>query len=1821
MIGFKGFKHWRWTVGIATVGVLALGLTLQGAPGEKAPLEMQKGVLNTDASSGFGSGPKVPISEDDSVFYAPQGTIPIAPEAFAIPGASGNPDFVGLGGGVAIGSCRFSIECDDCDPCTRDVCALGTCIGGTNDTLGCQNSADCIGGGSCSIGSCATDGNPCTTGDDCVSSGNCVQSTDFFGKCANFAVPEGGAGGCNDGLECNGVESCDANGDCVGGTPLCNVEDRCVEANDTCFVSCLLDAECEDVDNLLCNGIGICDPKTCVGGANEFDPCRDNSECDSGDCSGGGTGTCSIDPSSEDPCGEGAICNEGANSGDPVVCGPGRCCDPNDINNCEQTTAALCPGGFTFIGGSTGEVCSGADPDQPALNEKCPNYSGGIAPQGNYTVSVGGISISGCDIETLGDDYTVVDKGGTGFILVRKVRFAAGVVPGASVRFGVEFRSSDGTFIEDFFFGDGVNIVGGNAIREVNLLSPLVVPASGIVSLRAREEFGPNGRITWLATDGTDVGTNDAGSMYVNGEVVTDFLGECNGGDRDGQWCNRGASIDDPQQGCPGTGTTCDDVPDVLAFEIVGDSAQSPAGACCDSETGLCSIQLPWDCREADGSFQGAGSSCFVCSGDPFVSCNADPDCSICIDGSNAGNPCTDNAECPGIGAFCDLGGFCRLVPPACTQNACCDKSGTCVTVIGGLCSGNSAECRNDAECPKGETCEANCISGTPQGFGTDCEPNCCDQSAPSGGDFCGDAPEHAIHVPLPGEIPLSYTFTGDNSLATFGEYADDCDESPLPADNCCESGLFNPDGNILDRGWWEVIRTDACSDMRVDLCCSDPVKRPAWGFGLWKGCTCGNATGTQVVEEPIGNNTDDGERGGPFCTGDDNFWFTMNNVPRGRWSYPILSTPAGARGPYSLHVTVEACEQAACCSPICGPPPNGSVALMPRTGRPCSARDVTACPSGECIGGICDGGPLYGQACEFCPSPGVCTDGTCLAGDRDGLPCIVDQCGGGTCEEDACPGGTCVDGICDGGPLDTEECIVGCTVTDQIECEFAGGSFHGTDSTGAEDDNVNCGVGTPQDPFLCGDGACCTGPAECVDTFGGARLIKSDCVDILDGLYIAGGRCNFAVSPCPACGIGSPSEPSANCQDVGSGAFVLLSDQDVGNGQGFVRAEDFIIASGAGVIDELCTQGAWIGTSDNPDRVDCACVGDNQDDCVPKVEDNFIITIYNDNGGIPGTVFATRSGDEVTMVRVLEQQFGNFDIWNMSITLDPPITGLFPGIPYFLEIKANTDRPFGAEAPGPNECSWFWSESNGSLANDNYSMAALGGYTRSSVSTFDCAFCLPDPLARTTAPLGACCDCGFLGCLEVPFSDCTNNDFNGGGAGDLWRPGETCSGQCPNSEPFGSDCATEALEVCDNQSFAAGECPAGSLEPPIAFDNRCAGTDGPSPEPTEFGESLMEADLWFNYVTTCTGRVLVSNCVNTTFDTVIGLYWDPTNPTVCPCPSDPGFTRIGTTHDGGCSVGFIGAVADQLVQDKEIGTCLTVRVAGWGDPDESEPSEEGQGQFTIDCLEQSCFVSAPAEPEFIKEQISRKTRYLSFLAGDIGRTQAIRVEFVTLEAPYDIWNGTRMWVGEPVVYCENSGQGTQASVGGNCGPSPGLAEGTYLASTLECSPFFTEWAGACDTGSCVSGFRDGESCVDDADCKKVVHVFHDAIAPGSFFDLQVIEENCALTLEPSYSPILSLTTSKWGDLIKDFTTDPPGPPDDSVDITSDVTAILQKFQNTINLTMPRADVEPLTLNGKGDIADVTFVLDAFTGVLFQDVSFVPEDPGDAPCTTIAGSD
>jgi hypothetical protein len=70
-------------------------------------------------------------------------------------------------------------------------------------------------------------------------------------------------GNCDDGIFCNGAETCDPVNDCQLGTPVdCNdgvgcTDDSCDEANDTCANN-PNDVNCPD-DGLFCNGTEFCD--------------------------------------------------------------------------------------------------------------------------------------------------------------------------------------------------------------------------------------------------------------------------------------------------------------------------------------------------------------------------------------------------------------------------------------------------------------------------------------------------------------------------------------------------------------------------------------------------------------------------------------------------------------------------------------------------------------------------------------------------------------------------------------------------------------------------------------------------------------------------------------------------------------------------------------------------------------------------------------------------------------------------------------------------------------------------------------------------------------------------------------------------------------------------------------------------------------------------------------------------------------------------------------------------------------------------------------------------------------------------------------------------------------------------------------------------------------------------------------------------------------------------------------------------------------------------------------------------------------------------
>ncbi len=255
-----------------------------------------------------------------------------------------------------------------------------------------------------------------------------------------------------------------------------------------------------------------------------------------------------------------------------------------------------------------------------------------------------------------------------------------------------------------------------------------------------------------------------------------------------------------------------------------------------------------------------------------------------------------------------------------------------------------------------------------------------------------------------------------------------------------------------------------------------------------------------------------------------------------------------------------------------------------------------------------------------------------------------------------------------------------------------------------------------------------------------------------------------------------------------------------------------------------------------------------------------------------------------------------------------------------------------------------------------------------------------------------------------------------------------------------------------------------------------------------------------------------------------------------------------------------------------------------------------------------TCFPSTAPEPERLDlpgSPISQKIRYLSFMAGDPGMSQAVRIAFAVLPAPYDTWNGVQMYVQEPQEYCENAGMSQPVPPATSCSHTVGgLPQTWFWGATLGCDPWWGDWTQY-----------------------DVVHVFHEGIIPSAVYDIQVVEAGCALSQESSYSDPLRATTSAWGDAVGDCTTIPCGPPDGNKNL-QDMTAFVDKWKNKPgNLTKARMDIEG---SPAGDhrvpdqaacITDWTYCLGAFLGDTYPGPAFpLPSPPPGCGGASVCGN-
>ncbi len=190
---------------------------------------------------------------------------------------------------------------------------------------------------------------------------------------------------CNDGLDCNGTETCVSNS-CVPGTPLCDPMGPtpvCIEATNTC-VACTQNSHCSD--GLFCNGAETCSSNTCHAAAgpacaaplmcdepnDQCVQCFTNADCpDSVACTDDQCilGTC-FHVGNDAFCQDTLFCN-GAEVCDAALgCfSPGNpCCDPLACNEPLDTCGGGCPAATVFAIGSRWISVTPADgPDPVAL--------------------------------------------------------------------------------------------------------------------------------------------------------------------------------------------------------------------------------------------------------------------------------------------------------------------------------------------------------------------------------------------------------------------------------------------------------------------------------------------------------------------------------------------------------------------------------------------------------------------------------------------------------------------------------------------------------------------------------------------------------------------------------------------------------------------------------------------------------------------------------------------------------------------------------------------------------------------------------------------------------------------------------------------------------------------------------------------------------------------------------------------------------------------------------------------------------------------------------------------------------------------------------------------------------------------------------------------------------------------------------------------------------------------------------------------------------------------------------------------------------------
>lgn len=149
-------------------------------------------------------------------------------------------------------ACSANIDCDDSNPCTTDVCVNPGTVNAycqntaVADGTVCDDGKFCTVNDVCTAGVCGGAARDCSDGVACTVD-SCDEAIDACVNTPNNAL-------CDDGLYCNGAETCNATLGCQAGTPV-----NCDDGNE-----CTIDSCNESLK--ACENIKVADDTTCTDG-------------------------------------------------------------------------------------------------------------------------------------------------------------------------------------------------------------------------------------------------------------------------------------------------------------------------------------------------------------------------------------------------------------------------------------------------------------------------------------------------------------------------------------------------------------------------------------------------------------------------------------------------------------------------------------------------------------------------------------------------------------------------------------------------------------------------------------------------------------------------------------------------------------------------------------------------------------------------------------------------------------------------------------------------------------------------------------------------------------------------------------------------------------------------------------------------------------------------------------------------------------------------------------------------------------------------------------------------------------------------------------------------------------------------------------------------------------------------------------------------------------------------------------------------------------------------------------------------------------------